>query len=138
MILQGEIFLIGENEMKLKLAVVTLWAEDVNRTADFYRVVLGLPLVMIDRGRPHFDLGGAYLVILPGKPQQLEDATGARFPVLAFATHDLEAVVHHLKSQGVEMPWGVEEDRDSRWVMFNDPAGNLLEVARFGDKHQGA
>jgi catechol 2,3-dioxygenase-like lactoylglutathione lyase family enzyme len=27
--------------MKLNLAVVTLWAEDVNRTADFYREVLG-------------------------------------------------------------------------------------------------
>ncbi|HEU0295148.1 MAG TPA: VOC family protein [Anaerolineales bacterium] len=56
--------------MKLKLAVVTLWAEDVDRTADFYRHVLGLPLLTIDRGRPHFDFGGWYLVILPGKPHR--------------------------------------------------------------------
>ena len=27
--------------MKLKLAVVTLWAEDVHRTVDFYRDVSG-------------------------------------------------------------------------------------------------
>jgi catechol 2,3-dioxygenase-like lactoylglutathione lyase family enzyme len=123
--------------MNLKLAVVTLWAEDVNRTADFYRDVLGLPLLMIDRGRPHFDLGGAYLVILPGRPYKLEDPGQTRFPVLAFAVDDLDAVVHQLKSQGLEMPWGVEEDRDSHWVMFNDPGGNLLEIAQFGNRHRG-
>ena len=117
--------------MKLKLAVVTLWVEDVNRTADFYRDILGLPLLTVDRGRPHFDLGGAYLVILPGQPHKVE---GPRFPVLAFAVGDLDAVVHHLKSQGVELPWGVEEDNDSRWVMFHDPGGNLLEIAQFGNE----
>jgi catechol 2,3-dioxygenase-like lactoylglutathione lyase family enzyme len=123
--------------MKLNLAVVTLWAEDVNRTADFYREVLGLPLLMMDRGRPHFDLGGVYLVILPGRAHKLQDSMRTRFPVLAFAVDDLDAVVHQLKSQGVEMPWGVEDDSDSRWVMFNDPGGNLLEIATFGNKHRG-
>jgi catechol 2,3-dioxygenase-like lactoylglutathione lyase family enzyme len=123
--------------MKLKLAVVTLWAEDVHRTADFYRDVLGLPLLIMDRGRPHFDLGGAYLVILSGQPQKSEDSGRTRFPVLAFAVDDLDAAMHQLKSQGVEMPWGVEEDSDSRWVMFNDPGGNLLELAQFDHKHRG-
>jgi catechol 2,3-dioxygenase-like lactoylglutathione lyase family enzyme len=118
--------------MNLNLAVVTLWSEDVPRTTDFYRDILGLPLLMIDRGRPHFDLGGAYLVILPGQSHKAE---GGRFPVLAFAVDDLEAVVHQLESQGVELPWGVEEDSDSRWVMFHDPGGNLLEIAKFGSGH---
>lgn len=123
--------------MKLKLAVVTLWAEDVNRTTDFYRDVLGLPLLMMDLGRPHFDLGGAYLVILPGQPHKREDSTRSRFPVLAFAVDNLDAVVQQLKTQGVEMPWGIEEDSDSRWIMFNDPGGNLLEIAHFGKKQRG-
>jgi catechol-2,3-dioxygenase len=118
--------------MKLKLAVVTLWAEDVSPMADFYRDILGLPLLTVDRGRPHFDLGGAYLVILPGQPRKVE---GSRFPVLAFAVDDLHEVVHQLQSQGIELPWGVEEDSDSRWVMFNDPGGNLLEIAQFGKEH---
>ena len=121
--------------MELKLSVVTLWAEDVNGTADFYRDVLGLPFLMMDRGRPHFDLGGAYLVILPGRPHKLQHSTRIRFPVLAFAVDDLDAVTHQLKSQDIEMPWGVEEGSDSRWVMFYDPAGNLLEIAAFGNKH---
>lgn len=117
--------------MKFKLAVVTLWAEDVWRTADFYREVLGLTLLTVDRGRPHFDLGGAYLVILPGQPHKAE---GSRFPVLAFAVDDLEAAVQQLQSRGVALPWGVEQDADSCWVMFDDPAGNLLEIAKFGNR----
>jgi len=124
--------------MKLKLAVVTLWGEDVSRMADFYRNVLGLPLLTLDRGRPHFDLGGAYLVILPGRPHKLEDSTRSRFPVLAFAVDDLDEAIQQLKSQGVEMPWDSEEDADSRWVMFNDPGGNLLEIAKFGINRQRA
>ena len=123
--------------MKLELAVVTLWAEDVNRATDFYRDVLGLRLLTIDRGRPHFDLSGAFLVILQGRPRGAENAVPPRFPVLAFAVDNLEDAIQQLEASGVEMPWGVEEDNHSRWVMFNDPAGNLLEIASFGNsKHQ--
>jgi len=122
--------------MKLKLAVVTLWGEDVKRMSDFYQNVLGLPLLTIDRGRPHFDLGGAFLVILPGQPHKVQDSMQLRFPVLAFAVNDLHDVVRQLTAQAVEMPWGIEEDNDSRWVMFYDPGGNLIEIAMMGiNKH---
>jgi catechol-2,3-dioxygenase len=124
--------------MKLKLAVVTLWAEDVSRMTDFYQNVLGLPLLIVDCGRPHFDYGGGYLVILKGKPSKVEDSVPSRFPILAFAVHNLEEVVHSLQLHGVEMPWGIEEDSDSRWVMFYDPAGNLLEVAVFSADHHNS
>ncbi len=114
--------------MKLKLAVVALWAEDVNRTANFYRDVLGLPLLTIDRGRPHFDLGGVFLVILQGRPRGAENAVPPRFPLLAFAVDDLEDAIQQLEAGAVEMPWGMEEEDHSRWITFNDPAGNLLEI----------
>jgi catechol 2,3-dioxygenase-like lactoylglutathione lyase family enzyme len=118
--------------MKLKLVVVTLWAEDVQQLSDFYQNVLGLPLVAIDRGRPHFDFGGGYLTILPGQPHKVQDPKQSRFPVIAFSVDDLHEVIHQLKSHYVEMPWGIEEDNDSRWVMFYDPGGNLIEVAMMG------
>jgi catechol 2,3-dioxygenase-like lactoylglutathione lyase family enzyme len=120
--------------MKLKLAVVTLWGEDIQRMSDFYQNVLGLPLAMVDHGRPHFDLGGGYLAILPGQPHSLQDSHQSRFPVVAFAVEDLHEVIFQLKSHNVEMPWGIEEDSDSRWVMFYDPGGNLIEVAMMGIK----
>lgn len=120
--------------MKLKLAVVTLWAEDVQKMSDFYQNVLGLPLVTIDRGRPHFDFGGGYLTILSGQPHKVENSLPSRFPVVAFAVDDLQEVIHQLKSHGVEMPRGIEADSDSRWVMFYDPGGNLVEIAMMGFK----
>ena len=120
--------------MKMKLAVITLWGEDIQRMSDFYQNVLGLPLAMVDRGRPHFDFGGGYLAILPGQPYRLQDSIQSRFPVVAFAVEDLHEVIFQLQSHQVEMPWGIEEDSDSRWVMFYDPGGNLIEVAMMGIK----
>jgi hypothetical protein len=38
-----------------------------------------------------------------------------------------------LRLHGVEMPWGVESDSASRWVMLTDPAGNLIELVQFGE-----
>ena len=116
----------------MKLAVVRLWAEDVQEMSDFYQNVIGLRLVTIDRGRPHFDFGGGYLAILPGQPYRMQDSQQSRFPILAFAVDDLHPVTHPLKTHHIDMPWGIEEDQDSRWVMFYDPGGNLIEVAMLG------
>ncbi len=117
--------------MTPKLAVVSLWAEDVAATTHFYRDVIGLKLLMHDQHRPHFDLGGIYLVILHGRPIPPLDPVPARFPIVAFAVDDLDTTVARLRIQHIDLPWGVEEDADSRWVMLRDPAGNLIELAYF-------
>ncbi|HLF27192.1 MAG TPA: VOC family protein [Anaerolineae bacterium] len=114
-----------------RLAVVSLWAEDVPATAHFYRDVLGLRLLPHHGDRPHFDLGGIYLAILKGRPRPAQNPTPSRFPILAFAVDDLDAAVERLRAHAVELPWGIEEDANSRWVMFTDPAGNLIELAHF-------
>ena len=117
--------------MNPKLTVVSLWAEDVQQMTDFYQNVLGLPLLIVDGDRPHFDFGGGTLIILPGQPDRIQDSVKSRFPVLAFAVEDLHNSIHRLKTHGVEMPWGIEEDQDAYWVMFYDPGGNLIELAMF-------
>ena len=117
--------------MSPKLAVVSLWAEDVAGAAHFYRDVLGLKLRTHDQHRPHFDLGGIYLVILKGRPLLPLDPIPARFPIVAFAVEDLDAAVANLRAQHVDLPWGVEEDARSRWAMLRDPAGNLIELVQF-------
>jgi catechol-2,3-dioxygenase len=117
--------------MPPKLAVVSLWAENVTATAHFYRDVIGLKLLLHDQHRPHFDLGGVTLVILQGRLLPPHDPIPARFPIVALAVDDLEAAVDHLRTHQVDLPWGIEEDADSRWVMFHDPAGNLIELAHF-------
>jgi catechol 2,3-dioxygenase-like lactoylglutathione lyase family enzyme len=117
--------------MNSKLAVVSLWAEDVAAATHFYRDVIGLKLLMHDRQRPHFDLDGAYLVILQGRLLPPLNSVPARFPIVAFAVDVLDAAIERLRNHHVELPWGIEEDADSRWVMFHDPAGNLIELAQF-------
>ena len=117
--------------MNPRLAVVTLWAEDVAVAAHFYRDVIGLKLMSHDQHRPHFDLGGAFLVILQGRSRVPLNPVPERFPLVAFAVDDLDAAVERLRAHQVDLPWDIEEDADSRWVMLHDPAGNLIELAKF-------
>jgi catechol 2,3-dioxygenase-like lactoylglutathione lyase family enzyme len=109
--------------------VISLWAEDVPKTAHFYKDVLGMELLAHHHGgRPHFKVDQTYLTILKGKPHPAEDSEPTRFPLFAFRVDDLDEAVKRLQAHGVELPWGVEEGYDSRWVMFHDPAGNLIEL----------
>jgi catechol-2,3-dioxygenase len=117
--------------MDAQLAVISLWAEDVFKTARFYHDVIGLQHAKQHGHNPHFDLDGAYLVILKGRPQPAANPTPARFPILAFSVSNLADAVARLATHEVEMPWGIEEDAGSRWVMFHDPAGNLIELVEF-------
>jgi len=118
--------------MDTRFAVVSLWAEDVPQAAHFYRDVIGLRLLPHGHGaRPHFEVNGVYLTILRGKPRPAEDAAPARFPLFALAVFDLDVAVEKLKAHHVALPWGLEEDADARWVMFHDPAGNLIELVAF-------
>ena len=114
-----------------KLSVVALWAPDIAIIAHFYRDVIGLTPIPHHGERPHFDLGGTFLVILKGRPSPPEESNPPRFPLLAFSVNDLEAAIAHLRQHGVQLPWGIESDERSRWVMFHDPAGNLIELVQF-------
>jgi len=117
--------------MDMRIAVVSLWAQDVPGAAHFYRDVLGLPwLAHFGGDRPHFDLGSTLLTIVHGRPALPPDPE-PHFPVVAFSTPDLEAAMKKLQSHGVSLPWGMESNASSRWVMFHDPEGNLLELVEF-------
>jgi predicted enzyme related to lactoylglutathione lyase len=116
------------------IAVVSLWAEDVPTAAHFYRDVIGLRLLPHHShhdGRPHFDVSGTYLTILKGKPVPAQNAEPSHFPLIAFAVDDLDSAIERLQAHHVELPREVVEDADSRWAMFHDPAGNLIELVQF-------
>lgn len=111
------------------IEVICLWAENVMETAHFYKDVLGLELLPDHHAkRSHFKVGQANLTILKGKPRPAEDPEPSRFPLFAFRVNDLNEAVNRLQAHGVDLPWGVEGQGDSRWVMFHDPAGNLIEL----------
>jgi len=117
--------------MHPKLAVIGLWAEDVVAAARFYHQVIGLNPMPHHGKSPHFNLGGIYLAILQGRPRPAENAVPSRFPILALSVSNLENAMARLEANAVEMPWGIEKGANSRWVMFHDPAGNLIELVEF-------
>lgn len=114
--------------MKARVFVVSLWAEDLLASVHFYRDIIGLTLLSHQKGRPHFDLGGAYLVLLQGKPPASPDTLGIHFPLVALTLMDFEAALARLLAHGVKLPWGLEVGEGLRWVMLHDPAGNLIEI----------
>jgi len=116
--------------MQPRIAVVSLWAEDVEAEAEFYRSVLGLKTLKQRHGKPHFDVGGVKLTIVQGKPVAPVAAAPSRFPVMAFEVQELDEAIGRLKNVGVRLPWGVGHDAHSRWVMFHDPGGNLVELVQ--------
>jgi catechol 2,3-dioxygenase-like lactoylglutathione lyase family enzyme len=116
----------------MQLSVVSLLAEDVPAATHFYRDVLGLNLLPHHGQRPHFDLGGIFLTILKGHPTPAQNTEPARFPLIAFSVGDLDGMVERLGAHQVALPWGIEKYGPARWVMFNDPAGNLIELVQYG------
>ena len=117
--------------MNIRIAVISLWAEDMATAVHFYRDVIGLNLMPRHGGdKYYFDLDGIALAIISGRPAIQPDLE-MRFPVVAFSVPDLGATIGKLSQHGVDMPWGVEKNDDCQWVMFHDPAGNLVELVEF-------
>jgi catechol 2,3-dioxygenase-like lactoylglutathione lyase family enzyme len=114
--------------MDVKLRVVSLWAEDVPKIAHFYRDVIGLRLMPHHGERPHFDLGGQYMVLVAGKPAIRAADSPDHFPVVAFSVDELESAIERLRIHDVNLPWGIQEGYGTRWIQFYDPAGNLIEL----------
>ncbi len=119
--------------MEPKFAVIALWAEDLVRAGHFYKDVLGLKLLSHHGGSPHFDVNGIYLIILKGRAIFVESFQSFRFPLFAIAVDDLDERINRLEKHGVALPWGIESNEASRWIMFNDPAGNLIELVQFNE-----
>ena len=115
----------------MKLAMVGLKAQDVVRTAHFYRDVIGLEMAGHHGHMPDFNLNGTYLTIIQGEPVAKLVGMSAQFPVLALEAENLDKVIDRLGLHHVELPWGIEQGETSCWVKFYDPTGNLIEIVEF-------
>ncbi len=114
-----------------RLVIIGLRAEDVPTAVHFYQDVIGLRLLPHHDHRPAFDLGnGTYLAIVKGRPAPEQEAGESPFPAVTFAVEDLDQAVAHLQAHGVDLPWGVVQGERQRWVLFRDPAGNLVEFVQ--------
>jgi catechol 2,3-dioxygenase-like lactoylglutathione lyase family enzyme len=120
------------------LGALTLFVEDVQEVAAFYRDVLQLRQLFEDEVSTVFALGPTMLnvlsaaaadaVVAPAQPAVVGDAPRM---LLSLWVDDVDAAVRELQGRGVvllngpvDRPWG------KRTAAFTDPAGAVWEVAQ--------
>ncbi len=69
--------------------------------------------------------------MLKGTPAPAQNAEPDHFPLFALSVENLDEMVKRLEEHHVVLPWGVASSANERWVLFHDPAGNLIELVQF-------
>jgi catechol 2,3-dioxygenase-like lactoylglutathione lyase family enzyme len=120
------------------LGAMTLFAEDLDRTAAFYRDVFGLALLFEDDNSAVFRFGATVINVLKADealeligPAPVGGPDAGRRMQLTVWVEDTDAVCAQLAEHGVALlngpvdrPWG------KRTAAFTDPAGHVWEVAQ--------
>jgi catechol 2,3-dioxygenase-like lactoylglutathione lyase family enzyme len=120
-----------------RLAIVGIPADDLPAALHFYLDIIGLPLLPHHDERPAFDLGhDTYLVLVKSQHPLVFAPEEPIFPALTFEVKDLDQAVDHLEAHGVKLLSGIKTSSQTRWILFHDPAGNLVEFAQFGTPPQ--
>jgi catechol 2,3-dioxygenase-like lactoylglutathione lyase family enzyme len=117
---------------------ITLFAEDLGETKQFYQEVFGLPIVYEDANSAVFNFGNTMINLLAigEAPELIAPAAvapreaGSRVQ-LTIRVDNVDAVCAELASRGVKLlngpidrPWGV------RTAAFQDPGGHIWEIAQ--------
>lgn len=129
--------LVVEREWPRTIFAITVFAEDLARTKQFYADVFGLPVAFEDENSAVFDFGNIIVNLLDARegPELIGPARvanperGARMQ-LTIPVDDVDAVCARLVKQGVSLlngpmdrPWGI------RTAAFRDPAGTIWEIS---------
>ncbi len=120
---------------------VVIAVSDWERANDFYRRVLGVEVVELDRGRYAYRLpdGRQLNVHGPGAtphPRAAEPVRPGNSDLCFLWDGDADGAAAHLRACGVEVELGPEGRRGARGpgasVYFRDPDGSLLELIAYG------
>jgi catechol 2,3-dioxygenase-like lactoylglutathione lyase family enzyme len=117
---------------------ITLFAEDLEQTREFYQNVFGLPIDYEDANSAVFKFGNTLINLLkiseaPGliEPAKVANRESGARHVFTIQVEDVDALCAELGRRGVKLvngpmdrPWGI------RTASFMDPAGNIWEVAQ--------
>ena len=126
------------NVLPRALFAVTLFAEDLEQTKEFYQKIFGPVIDYEDANSAVFKFGDTMINLLRItqaneliEPAKVADrASGSRF-VFTIGVEDVDAMCAKLESRGVKLlngpmdrPWGI------RTASFMDPAGYIWEIAK--------
>lgn len=129
---------VAMNARSKGIFAITLFAENLEQTKEFYQKVFDLPIDYQDANSAVFRFGGTLVNLLriteadtliePAKVANREAGSRA---VFTLSVDDVDAMCAELVGRGVELvngpmnrPWGI------RTASFKDPAGNIWEIAK--------
>ena len=100
-----------------------LYVQKYPQCVDFYRHMIGLPILFKTPELTCFDFGGSYLMVeLDDRPEPAE-RTGSPPSCLRFNVPDVRAFADDLEKRGVDIDY--QEHSWGTVAKFLDPEGNL-------------
>jgi catechol 2,3-dioxygenase-like lactoylglutathione lyase family enzyme len=113
-----------------------IWTSDIDKAEHFYTHILELPFIKTSHGALVYCVNGSDLRVSPVPHTSPSDHT-----VLGFAVADIQTVISHLNSKGVEIERFTNFTHDENGILkisgrdqvawFRDPDGNLLSVVEY-------
>jgi predicted enzyme related to lactoylglutathione lyase len=116
--------------MGLTFAEVQSFVSDLQRSKDFYQNILGLSLKQETGEWLIFDVSGTTLIIMSGAERRPHEGPyGSKSgTVVCLLSDDIDRDYAALTERGVRFFSNVNEVPEGRYVGFQDPDGNLLEL----------
>ena len=116
--------------MRLTFGEVQSFVSDLAVARDFYERVLGLQLAEKTDKWLIFDVSGTALILMSGAERRpYAGPYGSNSgTVVCLLSEDIDRDYATLKEQGVRFFSSVNEVAEGRYVGFQDPDGNLLEL----------
>ncbi|KRG71449.1 VOC family protein [Pseudoxanthomonas dokdonensis] len=116
-----------------KVGAIVFFVSDLNRSVEFYRGALGLPVNIVDGhdgSFAHADIGELTLVFI------VQDVRPGESPVVVFSVDGgIDDYAEALARRGVEIVVPVSEAPDGGWSLdFVDPDRNVLSLHQPADR----
>jgi catechol 2,3-dioxygenase-like lactoylglutathione lyase family enzyme len=126
------------------LLETALYVDDMERSAAFFRTVIGLKPMLETERLTAFQAGSAGVLLIFKRGASIEDMHGSGGTVpghdgsgplhmaFAIAAESYEEWREHLQAEGVAIRSEVSWPRGGRSLYFEDPDGHVLELATPG------
>jgi catechol 2,3-dioxygenase-like lactoylglutathione lyase family enzyme len=121
----------------MKILETVLYAEDLEKSREFYGDVLGLEVISFDPARDLFlRLDGSVLIIFKASKTVIADSgvpphgtTGIGHAAFQATETELSEWKTKLEQHGVQITKEIMWRNGAKSIYFNDPADNVLEFA---------